>query len=42
MSLCYFDDAEDEAMPKMFIRLDWDIVKRFFLDNYQKLVKLIE
>ena len=42
ISLCYFDDAENEAMPKMFIRLDWDNVKRFFLDSCRKLIKLIE
>ncbi|WAM33994.1 nucleotidyl transferase AbiEii/AbiGii toxin family protein [Caldicellulosiruptor morganii] len=42
ISLCYFDDAENEAMPKMLIRLDWDDVKKFFLDNCKKLIKLIE
>ena len=28
LSLNYFDDAEKEAMPKMFISTGWDEIKK--------------
>lgn len=30
MGLSYFDDAEDEVLPKVFIPADWNAVKAFF------------
>jgi len=26
-SLCYFDDAEAEPMPRMLVPSDWDAIK---------------
>ncbi len=28
-SLAYFDDAEDEPMPKMIKKIDWEKIKKF-------------
>ena len=33
MSLSYFEDAEDELMPKMFSNIRWDDMKQFILDK---------
>ena len=33
MSLSYFEDAEDELMPKMFSNIQWDDMKQFILDK---------
>ncbi len=32
-SLTYFDDAEQEPMPDMLVPLEWNEVKRYFLDH---------
>ena len=37
-SLSYFDDAECEPMPKMLIELDWQDLKRFFLEEQKELL----
>ena len=37
-SISYFDDAEDDPMPKMLVDLNWKEVKSFF----EKEVKNIE
>ena len=39
LSLTYFDDAENEAMPKMFITTGWDEMKKAIsvaVNSYQK------
>lgn len=36
-SLSYFADADTEAMPKMFIKLDWGKIKKFFIQEVKKL-----
>lgn len=36
MSLTYFDDAENEAMPKMFIPADWNTIKQHIADTVKK------
>lgn len=36
-SLAYFDDADQEPMPKMLIALDWKKIKNFFLQEVKKL-----
>ena len=39
MSLTYFDDAEDQFMPKMFQDVSWDEIKRVVHDavkNYTR------
>lgn len=36
LSLTFFDDAESEAMPKMFIPVEWDTIKRHITDTVKK------
>lgn len=36
LSLTYFDDAENEAMPKMFIPADWNTIKQHIADTVKK------
>lgn len=39
LSLTYFDDAEKESMPKMFVPTDWEEMKRSIMlavNDYQK------
>ena len=36
-SLTYFKDAESQPMPKMHIPLDWERVKRFFMQEVRKI-----
>ena len=36
LSLTYFDDAENEAMPKMFIPADWNTIKQHITDTVKK------
>ena len=38
MSLTYFEDAEQQAMPEMFINVSWDTMKQHIVQvvhNYQ-------
>lgn len=35
MGLSYFEDAEQEILPKTFVEYDWEEIKKFFI-NYQK------
>ena len=35
MWLSYFEDAEQEILPKTFVEYDWEEIKKFFI-NYQK------
>lgn len=36
-SLVYFDDAEEEAMPKMLEKVSWPKIKKFFEKEIQKI-----
>jgi len=38
-SLSYFDDAESEPLPKMFIDIDWQSLKKYFLEEQLKLME---
>lgn len=38
-SLMYFEDAENNEMPKMIEKIKWTQVKNFFLENVPKLIK---
>lgn len=38
-SLNYFEDAEKEALPKMFKPVEWEEIKRFFTSEVKKLAK---
>ncbi|MDP1689204.1 MAG: nucleotidyl transferase AbiEii/AbiGii toxin family protein [bacterium] len=38
-SLVYFEDADNDEMPKMYIDLDWKIVKQFFINEKPRLAK---
>lgn len=35
MGLSYFEDAEQEVLPEIFVEYDWDEIKNFFI-NFQK------
>ncbi len=37
-ALTYFVDADTEALPNMFLKLDWAKIKRFFIAEVKKLV----
>ena len=39
--LTYFDDAEEDPMPKMFVSLTWDEVKTRILSAVRDFVKLV-
>ena len=38
-SLAYFDDAEQEAMPQMIQKVEWSLVKQFFMEEQKSLSK---
>lgn len=42
MGLSFFDDAEAEILPKLFVPADWDDIKRFFIQEQQQLFALYE
>jgi len=35
-ALVYFDDADDEPMPKMSLPIEWETVKSFFIKEITK------
>ena len=39
-SLTFFEDAEKDPMPYMFIPIDWQQVKEFFVRQTSRLVQL--
>lgn len=41
-SLSYFDDAECEPLPKMFIEFDWQSLKDYFLEEQLKLMAMLD
>lgn len=44
MGLSYFEDAEQEVLPKTFVKYDWEEIKEFFrkfqVDFQNKLEKM--
>jgi hypothetical protein len=41
-SLAFFDDAESEPLPKMFIEFDWQTLKKYFLEEQVKLMPVLD
>lgn len=39
-SITYFEDAEQDEMPKMYAEIDWKKVKKFFSQEKPKLAKI--
>lgn len=42
MGLSYFEDAEQEILPKTFTEYDWDEIKRYFIDFQSKIQSNLE
>lgn len=42
MGLTYFEDAENEILPKTFIEYNWDNIKEFFIKLQDKFQKELE
>ncbi len=40
MGLDYFDDAEDETLPELFVKFDWNKTKKFFVQKKKELINL--
>ena len=40
MGLDFFDDAEDETLPELFIKFDWNKTKKFFVQKKKELINL--
>ena len=36
-SLSYFEDAEDENLPKVYIKYDWEIIKKYYINEQKKI-----
>lgn len=36
-SLVYFEDAENEVMPQMIGKIDWEKVKQYFIENIERI-----
>ena len=36
-SLAYFEDAEDENLPKVFIEYDWQKIKEYYIKEQKKI-----
>ncbi|MGN1297331.1 MAG: nucleotidyl transferase AbiEii/AbiGii toxin family protein [Clostridia bacterium] len=36
-SLAYFEDAEDENLPKVFIKYDWNTIKKYYINEQKKI-----
>lgn len=36
-SLAYFEDAEDENLPKVFIKYDWDTIKEYYIKEQARI-----
>ena len=39
-SLTYFNDAEEEPMPKMLENVSWKEIKGFFVSEVKKIVEI--
>ena len=45
MGLSYFEDAEQEILPKTFVEYNWEEIKKFFINfqtNFYKQLELLE
>lgn len=42
MGLSYFEDAEQEELPKVFIEYNWEDIKEFFIRIQQRFQEIIE
>ena len=45
MGLSYFEDAEQEILPKTFVKYNWEEIKKFFINfqtNFYKQLELLE
>jgi hypothetical protein len=42
MGLNYFDDAEDEILPRTFVYANWNNIKTFFRDIQRQMIALEE
>ena len=42
MGLSYFEDAEDEILPKTFVDYNWENIKKFFVELQKKIQKELE
>ena len=44
MGLSYFEDAEQEILPKAFVEYNWEEIKSFFIKlqiNFQKKLEIL-
>lgn len=44
MGLSYFEDAEQEILPKTFVKYDWEEIKKFFINfqaNFEKRLEFL-
>lgn len=42
MGLSYFEDAEQEILPKIFVEYDWEEIKKYFIEFQKEFYKTIE
>lgn len=42
MGLSYFEDAEQEILPKTFIEYNWEEIKKYFINFQQEFYKVID
>ena len=42
MGLSYFEDAEQEILPKTFVEYNWDKIKEFFIKFQSEFYKILE
>ena len=42
MGLSYFEDAEEEILPKTFVEYDWKEIKEFFIDFQKEFISKME
>lgn len=42
MGLSYFEDAEQEELPKLYVEYDWKEIKKFFIKIQQDFQSIIE
>ncbi len=42
MGLSYFEDAEQEILPKTFIKYDWNDIKNYFINLQEDFQKKLE
>lgn len=42
MGLSYFEDAENELLPKIYVDYDWDKIKEYFIDFQSKFQESLE